>query len=70
MHFKVCNFIKVCGWGNMWCGATKWMWNVLGNPYLHDRKEIFYKEHNRYHLNKEGNGYVVHAHHLKENQSL
>ena len=43
---------------------------VLGSPYLYDRKTIFYKEHNQYHLNKEGNEYVVHAHHLKENQSL
>jgi hypothetical protein len=43
---------------------------VLGNPYLYDHKEIFYKEHNRYQLIKEGNEYVVHAHHLKSNQSL
>jgi hypothetical protein len=43
---------------------------VLGSPYLYDRKEIFYKEHNKYHLIKEGNEYVVHAHHLKENQYL
>jgi hypothetical protein len=27
-------------------------------------------EHNQYHLTKEGNGYVVHAHHIKANQSL
>jgi hypothetical protein len=43
---------------------------VLGSPYLYDRKEIFYTEQNQYHLTKEGNEYVVHAHHLKENQSL
>jgi hypothetical protein len=43
---------------------------VLGSPYLYDRKTIFYREHNQYHLIKEGNEYVVHAHHLKENQSL
>jgi hypothetical protein len=43
---------------------------VLGSPYLYDRKTIFYKEHNQYHLTKEGNEYVVHAHHLKTNQSL
>jgi hypothetical protein len=43
---------------------------VLGNPYLYDRKSIFYKEHNQYHLTKEGNEYCVHAHHLKANQSL
>jgi hypothetical protein len=43
---------------------------VLGIPYLYDRKAIFYKDHNQYHLTKEGNEYVVHAHHLKSNQSL
>jgi hypothetical protein len=43
---------------------------VLGNPYLYDRKAIFYKEHNQYHLTNEGNEYVVHAHHIKSNQSL
>jgi hypothetical protein len=43
---------------------------VLGNPYLYDCKEIFYREQNQYHLTKEVNEYVVHAHHLKENQSL
>jgi hypothetical protein len=43
---------------------------VLGSPYLYDHKEIFYREQNQYHLTKEGNEYVVHAHHIKENQSL
>jgi hypothetical protein len=43
---------------------------VLGSPYLYDRKEIFYKEHNQYHLFKKGTEYVVYAHHIKENQSL
>jgi hypothetical protein len=43
---------------------------VLGNPYLYDRKAIFYREHNQYHLTKEGNEYDVHSHHIKENQSL
>jgi hypothetical protein len=38
---------------------------VLGIPYLYDKKEIFYGEHNQYHLTKEGNAYVVHSHHLK-----
>ena len=38
---------------------------VLGNPYLYDHKAIFYREHNQYHLIKEGNEYVVRAHHLK-----
>jgi hypothetical protein len=43
---------------------------VLGRPYLYDRKAIFYREQNQYQLTKEGNEYVVHAHNLKENQSL
>jgi hypothetical protein len=43
---------------------------ILGNPYLCDRKTIFYREQNQYHLIKEGNEYVIHSHHLKENQSL
>jgi hypothetical protein len=43
---------------------------VLGSHYLYDHKSIFYKEHNQYHLTKEGNEYVVRAHHIKENQSL
>jgi hypothetical protein len=43
---------------------------VLGNPYLYDCKTIFYMEHNQYHLTKEHNEYVVHAHHIKANQYL
>ena len=43
---------------------------VLGSPYLYDRKTIFYKEKNQYHLIKASKKYIVHAHHLKENQSL
>jgi hypothetical protein len=43
---------------------------VLGSPYLYDRKEIFYNEKNQYRLIKAGKKYVVHAHHLKENQYL
>jgi hypothetical protein len=43
---------------------------VLGSPYLYDRKAIFYKEKNQYHLTKEGKEYVVHAHHLKANKYL
>jgi hypothetical protein len=38
---------------------------VLGSPYFYDRKEIFYREHNQYHLIKEGNQYVVHPNNLK-----
>jgi hypothetical protein len=43
---------------------------VLGSPYLYDRKAIFFKEQNQYHLTKEGTEYVVHTHHIKANQSL
>jgi hypothetical protein len=43
---------------------------VLGSPYLYDLKAIFYREQNQYHLTKAGQGYVVHAHHLRENKSL
>jgi hypothetical protein len=43
---------------------------VLRGPYLYDHKAIFYREQNRYHLTKEETKYVVHAHHIKENQSL
>jgi hypothetical protein len=43
---------------------------VLGSPYLHDCKEIFYRKNNQYQLTKAGQEYVVHAHHLKENTSL
>jgi hypothetical protein len=43
---------------------------VLGSPYLYDRKAIFYREKNQYHLTKAGQEYVVHAHHVKENKTL
>jgi hypothetical protein len=43
---------------------------VLCSPYLYDRKEIFYREENQYHLTKAGQEYMVHTHHLKENKSL
>jgi fatty acid desaturase len=43
---------------------------VLGSPYLYDRKEIFYITKNQYQLTKEGQDYVVHAHHVKENKTL
>jgi hypothetical protein len=42
---------------------------IIWNNY-YDRKTIFYREHNQCHLTKEGNEYIVHAHHLKANQSL
>jgi hypothetical protein len=32
---------------------------VLGSPYLYDRKAVFYREQNKYHLFKEGMEYIV-----------
>jgi hypothetical protein len=43
---------------------------VLGSPYLYDRKTIFYKTKNQYQLTKEGQDYVVHVDHVKENTTL
>jgi hypothetical protein len=43
---------------------------VLDNPYLYDRKTIFYTTKNQYHLTKAGQEYVVHAHHVKVNKTL
>jgi hypothetical protein len=43
---------------------------VLGSPYLYDRKTIFYRTKNQYQLTKEGQDYVVHAHHVKPNKTL
>ena len=43
---------------------------VSGSPYLYDRKVIFYREHNQYHLFKEGIEYIVHSHSFKNDKSL
>jgi hypothetical protein len=43
---------------------------VLGNAYLYDRKAIFYKEKNQYHLTKAGQEYVAHAHHVEANKTI
>ena len=43
---------------------------VLGSSYLYDRKEIFYQEHNQYHLFKEGIEYIVHSHSYKNDKSI
>jgi hypothetical protein len=43
---------------------------VLGSPYLYDQKTIFYREHNQYHLFKEGIEYIVHSHSFKNDKSL
>jgi hypothetical protein len=43
---------------------------VLGSPYLYDRKTIFYRTKNQYHLIKSGQEYVVQSHHVKVNKTL
>jgi hypothetical protein len=43
---------------------------VLGSPYLYDRKAIFYRQENKYHLFKDGVEYVVRAHTKKMNLSI
>jgi hypothetical protein len=43
---------------------------VLGNPYLYDRKTIFYMTKNQCQLTKVGQDYVVHAHYVKADKTL
>ena len=43
---------------------------VLGSPYVYDRKVIFFREQNRYHLFKKGIEYTVYFHPIKEDNSL
>ena len=43
---------------------------VLGSPYLYDRKAVFYREQNKYHLFKGGVEYIVHARRMKTNLAL
>jgi len=43
---------------------------VLNIPYLYDRKSIFYRHENKYHLSKDGIESIVRAHHKKMNLSL
>jgi hypothetical protein len=43
---------------------------VFGNPYLYDRKEIFYRTKNQYQLTKADQDYVVHDHHVKATKTL
>ena len=40
---------------------------VLGSPYLYDRKAIFHRHENKYHLFKDGKEYIVRAHRKKTN---
>ena len=43
---------------------------VMGSPYLYDRKSIFHRHENKYHLFKNGVEYIVRAHTKKMNLSL
>jgi hypothetical protein len=43
---------------------------VLGSPYLYDRKVIFHRHENKYHLFKNGVEYIVRSHTKKMNLSL
>ena len=43
---------------------------VLGSPYLYDRKAIFYREQNKYHLFKYGVEYIVRAHKINTNLAI
>ena len=43
---------------------------VLGSPYLYDRKDIFFREENKYHLKKDGVEYIVRSHKVKTSLSL
>ena len=43
---------------------------VLGSPYLYDNFFSFYREHNQYHLFKEGIEYIVHSHTFKNDKTL
>jgi hypothetical protein len=40
---------------------------VLGSPYLYDRKPVFYREQNKYHIFKDGVEYIIRAHKTKTN---
>jgi hypothetical protein len=43
---------------------------VLGSPYLFDRKVVFYREENKYHLVKDGVEYIVRARRIQTDVSL
>ena len=43
---------------------------VLGSSYLHERKEVFHRHENKYHLFKDGIEYIVRAHKKKTSLSL
>jgi hypothetical protein len=43
---------------------------VLGIPYLYDRKAVFFRHENKYHLTKGGVEYIVRSHNVKVNTTL
>jgi hypothetical protein len=43
---------------------------VLGSPYIYDRKTIFFRHENKYHLSKGGVEYIVIAHNMRVNTTL
>ena len=43
---------------------------VLGSPYLFDKKEIFHRHENKYHLFKYGKDSIVRAHRKKTNIAM
>ena len=43
---------------------------VLGSPYLYDRRVVFHRHENKYHLFKNGIEYIVRAHKKKMHVSL
>jgi hypothetical protein len=43
---------------------------VLVSPYLYDRKAIFYREHNKYHIFKDGIEFIVRVHQMKMNLAV
>jgi hypothetical protein len=43
---------------------------VFGSPYLYDRKDIFYRGHNKYHLFKDGIEFIVRAHRMNTNLTI
>jgi sRNA-binding regulator protein Hfq len=42
----------------------------LGSPYLYDKKVIFYREENKYHITKDEIAYTVRTHRVKTNLFL
>ena len=43
---------------------------VLGNPYLYDKKTMFYRDHNKYNIFKDGIEFTVRAHKMKHDFSI